>query len=79
MRGARGKTPWLRQDHLSIGAKMHISSNANTSLSIKNPLHIRFLEGKKKGRGVITPSAQIYRSINRMESFVLAKKLYHKK
>jgi len=47
MKGTKGNS--LGYTQLSIGAKMHISSIAVTSLSIKNPLHIRFLEGKKKG------------------------------
>lgn len=40
---------------LSIGAKIHKSSSADTYLSIKTPF-LYSLEGKKKGQGVINPS-----------------------
>lgn len=54
MRGARGKTPWL----CSIE---HRCKNAHKQYCVqklihKDPLVMYSLEGKKKGRGVITPS-----------------------
>jgi hypothetical protein len=37
-----------------------------------------FLEGKKKGRGVITPSASALPLHQQHEKILLARKLYHK-
>ena len=73
--GGKGKIPLaMRQDHLSIGAKMHISSIAITSLSIKTPLFILW-RAKKKAEGQLLPRPM---PLHRMNKAVIAKKLYHK-
>lgn len=71
--GGQGVKP-LGNTQLSIGAKIHISSIASTSLSIKTP-SLDFWRAKKKAEG-FEPSDPC-RSINPMKA-VLAKKLYHK-
>jgi len=51
---------------------MHISSNAITNLSIEAP-SVDFLEGKKKGQGLITPST--FATPLNQQNFVIAKEI----